>query len=334
VPSFNPWSRANGSRWREEAGHIETLAVGGRWRPAPQSQALRSGPRHKHHGRPSPRPTRREYLLLLCSSRQATSKFVIMNLLLYRLRRTLLRVLVPEFVWPRRVVLDGVSIRVRHAPYSFGVKLVLTRGEYEVDERRVLLNILQPGDVVVEMGGSIGILSAIIAEKVGKSGFVVSVEASATLTGYSRTWLESGNNVRVITGFGFPVWRLQHSVDIQKFEEKWGSMSGRVTFNVTGSATDDRPGRPSHPLYDVKALSEYAPRPPGTLVVDIEGSERIICSQKPEFPPSLRNLLIELHPEIYGDSTMTAIIGRIEEEGFVKVGEQGNVFHFTRSSAV
>jgi Protein-L-isoaspartate(D-aspartate) O-methyltransferase (PCMT) len=254
-----------------------------------------------------------------------------MNILLYRSRRTLLKLLIPEFVWPKSVLIDGAEIKVRNTPYSFGVKRVLKLGEYELDERRLLSNILQPGDVVVEMGGSIGILTAIIAEKVGSSGFVTSVEASVKLAEYSRTWLESGNNVRVLVGFGFPVWELKHPIEIQKFEEKWGSMSGRLTFRTGRSAGRAGSNEPSHAVYDLRKLSEYGKRPPTTLVVDIEGSERIICSQKPEFPQSLRNLLIELHPDIYGSNTKEEIVRRIEEEGFRKLANQGNVFLFTRS---
>src|SRR2546427_137509 len=114
-----------------------------------------------------------------------------MNLFVYRIRRTLLRFLVPEFVWPKSVSIDGARIAVRNAPYSFGVKRVLQRGEYELEERKLLQTILHPGDVVVEMGGSVGILTAIIAGKVGSSGFVISVEASVTLAEYSKTWLEA-----------------------------------------------------------------------------------------------------------------------------------------------
>lgn len=256
-----------------------------------------------------------------------------MNVLLYRLRRTLLRTLVPEFVWPRTVLVDGVEIRVRNAPYSFGVKRVLKRGEYELDERKLLTSILRPGDVVVELGGSIGILTAIIASKVGGSGFVISVEASAKLTEYSKTWLEAGNNVKVLTGFGFPVWQMNLPIEIQKFEEKWGSMSGRVTFSTSGVATRDDRVTSSHPVFDMRTLSAFAKRPPVTLVADIEGSESILCSQKPDFPPSLRTLLIELHPEMYGETSKREIIRRIEEDGFEKVTEQGTVFLFVRPSA-
>lgn len=254
-----------------------------------------------------------------------------MNIHLYRARRTLLKHLVPEFVWPKSVLIDGAEIKVRNAPYSFGVKRILRLGEYELDERKFISDILQPGDVVVEMGGSIGILTAIIAEKVGSSGFVVSVEASVKLAEYSRTWLESGNNVKVLVGFGFPVWELKHPIEIQKFEEKWGSMSGRLTFRTGSSAGRAGSNEATQPVYDLSTLSEYCGRPPTTLVVDIEGSERIICSQQPEFPQSLRNLLIELHPDMYGPDTKEEIIRRLEEDGFRKLANQGNVFLFTRS---
>jgi hypothetical protein len=227
-------------------------------------------------------------------------------------------------------LIDGARIAIRNAPYSFGVKRVLKRGEYELEERSLLSNILQPGDVVVEMGGSIGILTAIIAARVGSSGFVTSVEASAKLTAYSRTWLESGNNVKVLVGFGFPVWEVRGPIAIQKFEQKWGSMSGRVTFTTSSASTSDGTTAPGHPLYDLRTLSAFAKQPAVTLVVDIEGSERIICSQKPEFPPSLRNVLIELHPGMYGEETKQEIIKRIEDDGFKKLTNEGNVFLFTR----
>ena len=244
-----------------------------------------------------------------------------------------MRFLVPEFVWPKCVFIDGARITIRNAPYSFGVKRVLKLGEYEFEERRLLANILHPGDVVVEMGGSIGILTAIIAAKVGTSGFVVSVEASAKLTEYSRTWLEAGNNVKVLVGCGFPVWDLKHPIAIQNFEQKWGSMSGRVTFSTAPVATTNERNQPGLPVYDLRTLSAFAKQPPVTLVVDIEGSESIMCSQKPEFPQSLRNLLIELHPGMYGEDAKTEIIRRIEEEGFKQLATEGNVFLFTRVPA-
>ena len=253
-----------------------------------------------------------------------------MNHLVYRIRRTLLRTLVPEFVWPRHVTIDGARVRVRNAPYSFGVKRVLARGEYEVDERRLLASLVAPGDVVIEMGGSIGVLTAVIAQRVGPAGCVVSVEGSQELTRYSRTWLETLGNVRVVTGFAFPVWRLERRVAIERFEEKWGSMSGRLTFQVTDEQGADAASNGGAPLFDVETLAGMAGRPPVTLVVDIEGSEQIVASQPPRFPASLRNLLIELHPHMYGEDVQAAIIRRIEDEGFAREAQEGTVYLFRR----
>ena len=242
-----------------------------------------------------------------------------------------MKLLVPEIVWPKTVSIDGAEIKVRNAPYTFGIKRVLKRGDYEVDERKFLSDILKPGEVVVEMGGSIGIVTAVIAKKVGPSGYVISVEASQKLAQYSRTWLESGNNVKVLVGFGFPVWEVTHPIEIQKFEEKWGSMSGRLTFRAGPAPHIAGSNKARQVVYDLRTLSAFFPRPATTLVCDIEGSEQIISSQKPEFPQTLRNLLIELHPEIYGPEIKQEIIRRLEADGFRSVGHQNNVFWFTRS---
>jgi hypothetical protein len=40
----------------------------------------------------------------------------------YNIRRKVLKTIVPEFIWPQAVVLDGASIPVRGMDYSFGVK--------------------------------------------------------------------------------------------------------------------------------------------------------------------------------------------------------------------
>jgi len=43
----------------------------------------------------------------------------------FDLRRWTLRNFVPEAVWPKSVNVDGVAIKLRNAPYSFGTKWVL-----------------------------------------------------------------------------------------------------------------------------------------------------------------------------------------------------------------
>lgn len=42
--------------------------------------------------------------------------------ILGNLRRNILTFLVPEFVWPEYVIIDNVKIKLRGAPYTFGIK--------------------------------------------------------------------------------------------------------------------------------------------------------------------------------------------------------------------
>ena len=55
---------------------------------------------------------------------------------------------------------------------------------------------------------------------------------------------------------------------------------------------------------------------PTVLVIDIEGSEKIILDHKPNYPKSVRVLLIEMHTHMYGKNTKDKIIQAIVDEGF------------------
>ena len=100
----------------------------------------------------------------------------------HKLRRNLLTIFTPEFVWPEYVNIDGVHIKVRNEPYSFGIKLSLTKKLYEGPERNLLKNENLVGENIIEFGSSIGVLSAILAKKVGDKGRVISVEASERIS--------------------------------------------------------------------------------------------------------------------------------------------------------
>jgi len=244
-------------------------------------------------------------------------------------RRAILKIIVPEFIWPKLVEIDGVNFKIRGVPYSFGTKSILKTGNYEVAERKILGDILKDGHVVVEMGGSIGILTAIISDRVGKDGFVYSVEASKAITNYSQGWLESKGNIVVMNGFGFPIWK-NRGIKITGFDESKGSLGGTLSFESVIENVD------SLSIYDIdnidlefifKKFGKY----PDVLVVDIEGSERIILEQQPHFPNSIKFILIELHPGIYGYSYRNNIVEVIEMEGFVVKRIEGDVYLFTRN---
>lgn len=243
----------------------------------------------------------------------------------YNLRRYILKYFIPELVWPKEVIIDNVKIKLRGAPYSFGIKLILNKGEYECPERNLLRSIDLNGETVIEMGGSIGILTAILANKVGSNGKVISVEASQRLTSYSKSWLEINQNIKVITGFGFPVLKVKSQIDILKFDESGSSLVGQIVYKNSNKNLNNESS-----IYDIQKISNLFNITPTILIIDIEGSEKIIIEQKPDFPSTIKLLLLELHPGIYGESIKLEIINRVITEGFTIKASEENVYLFYR----
>lgn len=244
----------------------------------------------------------------------------------YNFRRNLLTIITPEFIWPKYVNIDGTKIKVRNEPYTFGIKLSLTRRLYEGPERNLLHNKDITGESAIELGSSIGVLTAYLANKVGEKGKVVSVEASERVSSHSRIWLEKNQNTKVFTGYAFPVFKIHKNIIIQNFDESGNSMQGIVNYEING-----QPGYNNSLIYDIKKICDFTGIIPTILICDIEGSERIIIEQKPDFPLSLKFILIELHPEIYGQTINDKIINAIEQEGFFLKEREGSVLAFERS---
>jgi hypothetical protein len=245
-----------------------------------------------------------------------------------RVRRWLLKHLVPERVWPPVVQLDGVSIPVRGMPFSFGVKRILCDGSYEASERRLMNRAVRPGDAVLELGGSIGILATIAADKVGTSGRVVTVEASERLTRHSASRFANRQNVRVLTGLGFPVWLAPDSVRGSVFCDTGNSLGGRVVFRASGAG-----GPGAHEVYDLARVTRECRIDPTVLLVDIEGSEAVVLEPGMSLPPCVQHVIIELHPGLYGEEVERKIVAAFMDFGFHVAEEVSHVYLFSRSDS-
>ena len=230
----------------------------------------------------------------------------------YKIRRKLLKSFVPEFIWTKEIYIDGVLFKIRNTPYSFGTKRSLVKGDYEMFERKLIKSQIESGDVVYEMGGSIGVLTSILSEKVGPEGKVFSVEASESIVAYSKTHLEKRGNIKVYCGFGFPVFSVENKIKIQNFDESLGQLGGIVSFDTNNQNESET----ANNIFDIKKLMDTSNTSPTVLVIDIEGSEKIILDHKPNYPKSLRVMLIEMHTHMYGESTREKIIQVIVDDGF------------------
>ena len=244
------------------------------------------------------------------------------------LRRHILRLL-PEWIWPVSVQLDGVSIPLRGRPWSYGTKWLLKQGGYEAEERALMHDILQPGMQVLEMGSSIGILTAIVAKKIGSAGRIVAVEASQQLTTHSIPWLAVYPWITIVTGFAFPVWKMGN-IQIEEFSEVKGSLGGTVSFSSLSNSTVSQTG--SSDVYDIEKLCSKYNLQPQLLMVDVEGSERIMIDTPPTLPACIRYLIMEIHPGMFanGHKDKDAILAALAADGFALKKELRGVYLFEK----
>jgi len=252
-------------------------------------------------------------------------------------RRSLLKALVPEFVWPRSVVIDGVSFKVRGEPYSFGTKKLLTSGaeRYESDERYLINQALVSGMKVFELGTSIGVLASIIAERIGPAGILVSVEASRKIGLHTKSWIEGKYPwVTVMIGAGLPLWDSEPlQLSINGFDGSRGSLGGSVMFGNSRVSVKSSGKTDEIEIWDIKRLTEFAMVAVDVLIVDIEGGEEKILESDLNLPGTLGWLLIELHPEKYNDPLAgQEILKSIRSEGFELNSNLGNSYLFHRDA--
>jgi len=242
--------------------------------------------------------------------------------LLLKIRRYLLKVLVPEFIWPEVIEIDGVKVKLRGAPYSFGIKNLLAKNadSYEKAERS-FLNVLKPNDHVLEYGSSIGILTALICERV-PDGKVVSVEVSKRLLDYSKSWLSRYKHLTLVNAAAFPIYkRLELKLS---FDSTSGSLGGVVDYNEPNSSSAELR---SFFIQDAFDVPDFIPT---VLVVDIEGSEDIVLKEPMELPVTVDRIILELHSFIYGDEVQNQIIDKVEAEGFQLAERSEAVYLFVR----
>ena len=99
-------------------------------------------------------------------------------------------------VWPETANLEGILVPIRDSPFPPGLRRHILRGGYEMAERTLVQEFVRPGDQVLEIGASSGILSSFLWREVGESGRVVSVEGNPTL----RKWFQKQQGLNGFTG--------------------------------------------------------------------------------------------------------------------------------------
>lgn len=232
-------------------------------------------------------------------------------------------------LWPEYADLEGIRVPLRDSPLPPRLRRHLMRGCYETDERRLVQEFVRPGDQVIEVGASSGVVTSFLWRQVGREGRVVSVEGNASLRPFfDRVLAANDFKGDWVEAIAFPVWTREApgGFHTRGFSPTLNPLGSRVSFESMESS-------PSAAGPEVKTLQQIAELRgihPTVLVADIEGTEGVWCGMPPALPESVKTVIIEIHPRIIGITAAGGTMQALIDEGFRIGGVSGEVIAFAR----
>ncbi len=205
---------------------------------------------------------------------------------------------------------------------SPGCANALLRGKYEAEEAALIGAHLPADRAVIELGGSLGIVSALIASRLGAGVPHVIVEANPAVLDTCRA--NAGLAARpaavlreAAVFYGGPVARF--------------AAGGNVHANHLAGAQDSA-GVIEVPAVTLRALWEGAGAPEGfSLVCDIEGGEAPMVAQERDVLAHAGMVILELHPGQYGRQGEAEVIAGLAAAGLVLRERRADVGLWTRA---
>jgi FkbM family methyltransferase len=215
---------------------------------------------------------------------------------------------------PKFYALNGVSLRAEHRQIKGEVLEEILGGYYEGEEAACCLALLRKDDIVLEVGSGLGYLSTLIG-KTGLARKIYAVEADPSLIPI----IQDTHRINRITA------EIHHGV--------FGGTQGPRQFYIAdlfwANSVDGVQGVQKivtvQGLPWSKSLVEWRP---SLVVMDIEGGEAELIPLG--FPQSVRRLVIEFHPAVYGKEKQDELLSRLEAIGFAVAVQKGQVYALDR----
>lgn len=190
----------------------------------------------------------------------------------------------------------------------------LVIGDYEHHDIEMALEYTRPGDVVMELGGGVGITGSAFGRASGTP--VVIVEPNPNLHApITRTFQANGLDVILVaaaaTGGSSGNARLTFGENYW-----WSSIESRAEDSASVEVA----------TIGLDALIErYAPT---VLSIDIEGHERSLVGTP--LPDSLRLVLIEIHTPEIGSAETARLVTWLTSQGYEMIDVRSNSWAFQR----
>lgn len=219
-----------------------------------------------------------------------------------------------------RFAVHGVKVTVPQNVDS-EIRYILARKRpYEVPEARFVQTYLAPGTHVVELGGSIGVISTLVRRQIGPEALHIIVEANPELAAVCK------HNASAEVKPDCTVM-IEAAVDY--------SGAAQVMFDFGHNAHTGRVSSQGHPVptTTLAQVSSLLPDGPAALVCDIEGAELDLIIAETEVLKRFELIILETHPHAYidGSKSLAKMLDLLVSYGFAQAEDADDVLVFTRA---
>jgi FkbM family methyltransferase len=226
---------------------------------------------------------------------------------------------------PRSFAPHGVPVVIpRDADVE--IRYLLARGRpYEQAEAELIRSHLAPGSNVIELGGCMGVVSALVRHRIGPDAHHIVVEASpalAAICGPNATrGVAEGATEMVVAAVDYS------GAETVTFSQGHNAHVGHVAGPGEGGVTV--------PAVTLSALAERLPAGPFALICDIEGAELALFAAERPLLECISLIVLETHPGVYprGEADLATLIAGIEAAGFTLQRQIGQVVCFSAERA-
>lgn len=213
------------------------------------------------------------------------------------------------------VEVDGIKMRIDPRMSAYQVNKLLC-GRHTRHERQLIIPLLEPEDVVMELGGGIGMLSIACALKIGGDR-VYSYEPNPTM--------------KSLIHDNYSLNGVNPSIKMCMLDRESGTRTFHVSEHFARSSAYklDVQGKTTAYEVPVEPLNDEIHRiEPTVLIMDVQGSEGELLSFADL--SSVRKLLVEMHPDILGIFRVNALRRQLRNQGFSEVNRAGQSFLYIR----
>ncbi len=214
--------------------------------------------------------------------------------------------------------LDGMTLCVSKHHLTPKITEAINAGRFEGTERRAIKNHIEPSDRVLDLGGGIGCTGVVAGRIVGGDNLMI-VEANEDLIGDIQENL-AANLIfgATVTHGAIVAQKTSETITFHKSKAFWaGSLVSGNAPNVTTVEV------PALALMDVVAEFE-----PSIIMCDVEGLETELFIEP--LPDHVRMIMMELHPNVYGQEAIKGLFDQLSTMGFAYVpkGSHGAIVCF------